>query len=223
MADYDSPWKEALDFFFADFLQLFFPEAHADIDWDRPCESLDKELQQIAPEAEIGRRYVDKLFKVWLKSGREQWVLVHVEVQMTDEAEFPWRMYGKFGLVKGLRRRGWSETQVRRLFKLIDWLMELPPPLAGEFWKELKQYEEKQQMPFITTPERYGRIAGCLEGRLEDIETILEVRFPDAGAQLMPEIRLISDAEQLRKILRTAATVASPEELRKLWAGGPAG
>ena len=65
------------------FLQLFFPEAHADIDWDRPCESLDKELQQIAPEAEIGRRYVDKLVKVWLKSGEEQWVLIHVEVQMS--------------------------------------------------------------------------------------------------------------------------------------------
>ena len=93
MADYDSPWKEALDFFFKAFLELFFPEAHADIDWGRPCESLDKELQQIAPEAEIGRRYVDKLVKVWLKSGEEQWVLIHVEVQMTDEAEFPWRMY----------------------------------------------------------------------------------------------------------------------------------
>src|SRR5664279_5721538 len=93
MADYDSPWKDALDLFFEAFLQLFFPEAHADIDWDRPFESLDKELQKIAPEAEIGRRYVDKLVKVWLKSGEEQWVLIHVEVQMTDEAEFPWRMY----------------------------------------------------------------------------------------------------------------------------------
>ena len=89
MADYDSPWKEALDVFFEAFLQLFFPQAHAEIDWGRPWESLDKELQQIAPEAEIGRRYVDKLVKVWLKSGEEQWVLIHVEVQMSDEAIFP--------------------------------------------------------------------------------------------------------------------------------------
>ncbi len=65
MADYDSPWKEALDSFFEAFLELFFPEAHADIDWSRPCESLDKELRQIAPKAEIGRRHVDKLVKVW--------------------------------------------------------------------------------------------------------------------------------------------------------------
>lgn len=93
MSDFDSPWKEALDLFFESFVELFFPEAHADIDWGRPCESLDKELQQITPEAQIGRRYVDKLVKVWLKTGEEQWVLVHVEVQMTDEAQFPWRMY----------------------------------------------------------------------------------------------------------------------------------
>ena len=93
MADYDSPWKEALDFFFEAFLELFFPQAYADIDSSRGWESLDKELQQIAPEAEIGRRSVDKLVKVWLKSGQEQWVLVHVEVQMSEEARFPWRMY----------------------------------------------------------------------------------------------------------------------------------
>ena len=88
--------------------------------------------------------------------------------------------------------------------------------MADEFWIELKQYQEKEHVPFITTPERYGLI----EGRLEDIEAILELRFRDAGTQLMPEIRLINDAEQLKKIHRAAVTVASPEELRKLWAGG---
>jgi hypothetical protein len=102
---------------------------------------------------------------------------------------------------------------------LIDWMMELPPPLADEFWNELKQYEEKERVPFITTPERYGLVTGRLEG----IEAILELRFRDAGNQLMPEIRLISDPEQLEKILQAAKTVASPEALRDLWAGGSAG
>ena len=46
------------------------PQAHADIDWSLGSESLDKELQQIAPEAEIGRQYVDKLVKVWLRTVR---------------------------------------------------------------------------------------------------------------------------------------------------------
>ena len=40
--------KEALDLFFEAFLELFFPQAHADIDWSQGGgQSLDKELQQI--------------------------------------------------------------------------------------------------------------------------------------------------------------------------------
>ena len=65
--DYDSPWKEALDRFFEAFLALLFPEIHSQIDWSRKVESLDKEFQQVVRQAEVGRRYVDKLFKVWTK------------------------------------------------------------------------------------------------------------------------------------------------------------
>jgi hypothetical protein len=32
-SDYDSPWKEALEQYFEAFLALFFPDAHAVIDW----------------------------------------------------------------------------------------------------------------------------------------------------------------------------------------------
>ena len=93
MTDYDSPWKEALDGYFEAFLHLLFSEAHADIDWNRGYESLDKELQQVVHDAESGRRLVDKLVKVWLKDGREQWVLIHVEIQTAEDAEFAQRMY----------------------------------------------------------------------------------------------------------------------------------
>ncbi len=91
--DFDSPWKEALDFYFEAFLALLFPEVHLEIDWSRPYESLDKEFQQIVRDAEVGRRYVDKLVKVWTKDGVERWILIHVEVQTTREGEFPERMY----------------------------------------------------------------------------------------------------------------------------------
>ncbi|HVA65512.1 MAG TPA: Rpn family recombination-promoting nuclease/putative transposase, partial [Elusimicrobiota bacterium] len=39
-------------------------------------------------------RYVDKLFKVWLKDGAEAWVLIHVEIQSQRDDEFAERMYG---------------------------------------------------------------------------------------------------------------------------------
>src|SRR5437764_912470 len=82
-ADYDGPWKEALDVYFAPFLELLFPDIHSQIDWSRGYESLDKEFQQVMRESEIRRRYVDKLVKVWAKDGAERWVLIHVEVQST--------------------------------------------------------------------------------------------------------------------------------------------
>jgi hypothetical protein len=91
--DYDSPWKEALDRYFEQCLAFFFPRAYADIDWGRGFETLDKELQPIIRQAEHGRRYVDKLVKVWLKSGEEKWLLVHVEVQAWKEGDFPRRMF----------------------------------------------------------------------------------------------------------------------------------
>jgi hypothetical protein len=91
--DSDSPWKEALDRYFEHCLAFFFPHAHADIDWGRGYEMLDKELQPIVRQSKQGRRYVDKLVKVWLKSGEERWLLIHVEVQAQKEGDFPRRMY----------------------------------------------------------------------------------------------------------------------------------
>ncbi|HKI33998.1 MAG TPA: hypothetical protein VKA46_19250 [Gemmataceae bacterium] len=91
-ADFDSPWKEALDVYFRAFLLLLFPEIHADIDWSRPVEMLDKEFQQLVPKAAQGRRTVDKLVKVWRKNGRAAWVLIHVEVQAHRDRAFTKRM-----------------------------------------------------------------------------------------------------------------------------------
>jgi hypothetical protein len=92
-ADYDSPWKEALDRYFERCLAFFFPQIHADIDWTRGYEMLDKELQPIVRRAERGRQYVDKLVKVWLQDGQERWILIHIEVQAAREGQFPYRMY----------------------------------------------------------------------------------------------------------------------------------
>jgi hypothetical protein len=92
-SDFDSPWKDVLDLFFEPAMEFFFPEAHAQIDWSRGFEFLDKELQKITADAALGRRAVDKLVKVWLLSGEELWVLVHIEVQGQREADFELRIY----------------------------------------------------------------------------------------------------------------------------------
>ncbi|MGK7877809.1 MAG: transposase, partial [Xenococcaceae cyanobacterium] len=92
-ADYDNPWKDALNQYFESFLVFFFPEVHALIDWTRNPNPLDKELQQVVREAESGKRFADKLFQVWLGDGSEVWVLVHVEVQSQVDSGFAKRMY----------------------------------------------------------------------------------------------------------------------------------
>ncbi|MBI4870377.1 MAG: hypothetical protein HY814_02290 [Candidatus Riflebacteria bacterium] len=92
-ADFDTPWKEALERYFREFLALFFPAAHDGIDWARGHEFLDKELEKVVRDAELGRRLLDKLAHVWRQDGEEELVLVHVEVQGQKDDDFAQRMY----------------------------------------------------------------------------------------------------------------------------------
>ncbi len=300
--DYDSPWKEALDEYFEPFVALLFPTVHRQIDWSRGYESLDKEFQQVVREAEIGRRYVDKLVKVWTAEGVECWVLIHIEVQTTRDAEFPRRMYvynyriydrynravaslavladddadwrptefqsnlfgceagirypvvklldftaheamleassnpfaqmmlahlkarethgdpasrcgWKIRLVRNLYERGFNPGEVRGLFRLLDWLMVLPPSLESVFWQEVDKIQEEGHMPYITSIQRVGRREGMREG----IEALLQVRFGDEGLKLMPQIQEIHEEETLRAILHALKTTTSLEEVRRIW------
>ena len=80
--DYDSPWKEAVEVMLPEFMAFYFPDAAAHIDWQQPHRFLDQELQQIMPDAESGKRVVDKLAEVMLLNGDSQWVyilsLIHI-------------------------------------------------------------------------------------------------------------------------------------------------
>ena len=59
--DHDSPWKEALEYYFQDFLELLFAEIAQAINWQHPPEFLDKELQKIVNQSPEGRQYADTL------------------------------------------------------------------------------------------------------------------------------------------------------------------
>lgn len=91
--EFDTPWKEVLERYFEDFILFFFPQAHGEIDWTRAPEFLDKELQQVVRDAELGLRLVDKLVKIWRTGGSEAWILIHVEVQSQSESGLAERMY----------------------------------------------------------------------------------------------------------------------------------
>ena len=91
--DYDSPWKEAVESYFPEFIEFYFPEASRQIDWARGYQFLDQELRAVVQDAELGKRFVDKLAKVALLDGSERWVYVHLEVQGSAQAEFAERMF----------------------------------------------------------------------------------------------------------------------------------
>jgi len=70
----------------------FFPSIAQHIDTSKGFDFLDKELGRISRRGLRGRR-VDTLVKAYLKDGKEQWLLIHIEVQGYPQEEFSKRMY----------------------------------------------------------------------------------------------------------------------------------
>jgi len=91
--NYDSPWKEAIEHYFPEFMAFYFPDAYTAIDWSTKYTFLDNELRAIFPEAEVSNRVVDKLVQVELLQGTETWLYIHIEVQSTRRADFARRMF----------------------------------------------------------------------------------------------------------------------------------
>ncbi|NEO27695.1 MAG: transposase, partial [Kamptonema sp. SIO4C4] len=93
IVDFDNSWKQGLEDFFAEFLELLFPEIYDLIDWEKPIESKEQELQQVIREGDRGKQITDKLFKVSLKSEETVWIFIHTEVQNQEDTEFVERMW----------------------------------------------------------------------------------------------------------------------------------
>lgn len=91
--EYDSPWKQILQLYFEEFMLFFFPQAYREIDWTRQPEFLDKELEQVVRDAELGKRLADKLVKIYRIGGEETWILIHLEIQSQSESDFSERMF----------------------------------------------------------------------------------------------------------------------------------
>ena len=95
--DYDTHWKEITANLFEDFVSFFLPEAYELIDFEAEIEFLEQELHKIvADNSKKGKIINDKLVKVQLKSGKEKWILIHIEIQSTEEVSFSKRMFSYF-------------------------------------------------------------------------------------------------------------------------------
>jgi hypothetical protein len=145
-----------------------------------------------------------------------QVVLAQLKAQAT-RGELENRRSTKLRLVKNLYDRAWSAADVRQLFRIIDWLMDLPPELQDGFRKELHEFEEERHMPYVTSIERLAREEGREEGAREEllatIQTTLEDKFGAAGLYLMTKVRNIADLPRLRALNREIVKTDSLQTL----------
>jgi hypothetical protein len=93
-------------------------------------------------------------------------LLAHLAAQATRDRPAE-RGQWKLRLVKGLYRRGLNAERVRQLFRLIDWMVQLPHELQSQFRAEVFRFEEEGRMPYITSIERMARQEGLEKGREE--------------------------------------------------------
>jgi hypothetical protein len=136
-------------------------------------------------------------------------VLAHLQALATRNDPLSRRQW-KLRVVKGLYERKWAEQDIRQLFRLIDWIMDLPMDLEEQFNQEIFQFEEEKKMPFLTSVERQGIRKGLLEGIALD----LGLKFGPAGRKWLPKIRDIQDVKSLRTLTRAIKKAKTLDEIR---------
>jgi hypothetical protein len=126
------------------------------------------------------------------------------------------RWQWKLRLVKGLYDRGLKREQVRQLFRVLDWMLALPPEFEQSFRSEFERFEEVRRMPYVTSIERLareeghqegrqeGRQEGLAEGYQEAILETLELKFKKVGAKHTRMVRSVHELDRLRALLRAA-------------------
>jgi len=141
--DYDSPWKKALEVYFREFINFFFPDMAADVDWSREWEGLEESTNPFA-----------SVVMAHLKA---------VETAGDNDKRYYWKLY----LIKRLYKLGYAKEDVTRLFEFIDWVMVLPKDLEQGLWQEIQKMEEGKKMEYISSVERIGMEKGMEKGVLK--------------------------------------------------------
>ena len=94
--DKDGIWKDAVSNFLPQLLKRMIPELYDDVDFSQKPTFLDKELQDTIQvslsEEHKAAKLVDTLVQLPLKSGKNQWILLHVEVQGKGGEDISLRM-----------------------------------------------------------------------------------------------------------------------------------
>jgi len=157
-------------------------------------------------------------------------VLAHLQTAATRQDAHA-RQAWKVRLVKGLFDQGLKAKAIRQMFRLIDWMMELPRELELEFRAEIRNFEEERKMPYITSVERLaleegreegrelgrelGREEGQLIGLADGIALAVEVKYGKEGLKSLPQIPSLRNLKLLHSLQDAIRADATLEELRE--------
>ncbi len=141
-------------------------------------------------------------------------VMAHLKAQESKDG--PTRKGWKMRLVRLLYQRGYSREDILELFRVLDWLLQLPASLEQEFKRELIAFEEQTNMPCITSIERLGRQEGRQEGQATMLLSLLAVKFGPLGEADRRRI-LDADAETL---LQWSTRLLSARSLEEVFGAG---
>jgi hypothetical protein len=96
-------------------------------------------------------------------------ILAHLATMQTSQDPED-RCRWKLRLLRPLYQRGYSADEVRKLFRVLDWMIQLPDDIQLEFRQQLEQFEQEQRMPYITSIERMAIEKGREEGLEQGLE-----------------------------------------------------
>ena len=111
---------------------------------------------------------------------------------------------------------GYTDDEVWKLLRLMDWLMPLPDELMVPFRDDLHQLQHPNRMPYVTSFERLSRQEGRQEGILENARSsildVLETRFGEVPFALRERIHAFDDEQVLKELHRRAILISSLDQ-----------
>ncbi|NSW80403.1 MAG: hypothetical protein HPY54_15370 [Chthonomonadetes bacterium] len=127
----------------------------------------------------------------------------------------------KIGLTRQMEEMGYNRDVAYQLFRLLDWLVQLPEVYEVRYEQFLEAYHSEGKMAYLTTPERYALRRGMEQGLQEGIQQglqagmrrsilrALQKRFGDVSAELEERLERVQSEEALQQLFDLAMEVES--------------
>ena len=80
------------------------------------------------------------------------------------------RCIAKWRLTKLLYQRNWDRQRIINLYRVIDWIMALPPELDARLRHGILDIERRKTMPYMSSIERIGMEIGMKKGLKEGLK-----------------------------------------------------